>query len=216
MAFAFASGDYIGVGGVAGNASTIFALAFWFRTTQAGSTIGLSSKHDPFISSGNGFTGVVNGVANKAGIAAKNAGGFVWSVNSSITVNDGAWHHYGVNFDLTTTANTNELFVDGVSQGTATASAVWTQTNVPLRFGGVHDSFWGRFVGDQAEGAAWSRRLTSAEMASLGKGFRPNRIARDALICYVPMVRSIVEAKGENIASISFGTSATTHPRIIG
>lgn len=62
------------------------------------------------------------------------------SIASSASVNDGAWH-FGVYTWTQSGGNTNiELFLDGASQGTATASANSPSSSQPLYFGSYQGS----------------------------------------------------------------------------
>ena len=214
MARAFASGDEIDIPN-SGGVNTTAALAFWFKTTQTGLTA-LATKNDGLFSSRNGFTVVTNGVANKLGVAMiRAAGEFMWSLNSSATANDGAWHHAAFNFDYTTASNGNQFWMDGTSVGTATSVGSLSTVSTSIRLGDAVDGAWGNFVGDMAEVAVWSRKLLADEVAALAKGFRPTRIAPAALDGYAPMVRELIDPTYGALTPVS-GTTASGHPRIIG
>jgi hypothetical protein len=72
----------------------------------------------------------------------------------------------------------------------------------------------GYFNGQLCECAVWSAALTDAEIASLGKGFKPYRIRPQSLVFYAPLIRNVSDMRGG--VSITNNGSATVanHPRV--
>lgn len=71
------------------------------------------------------------------------------------------------------------------------------------------------FTGDLAECAVWSVALTDAEIASLGKGFKPYRIRPQSLVFYAPLIRNIQDTKGGLTITNNNSATVAAHPRVI-
>lgn len=82
---------------------------------------------------------------------------------SSSAINDGSWHHVVGVRDRS--ANTIELFIDGVSQGTVSTSGDPVKNgSTPAYIGSLAGDNW---IGSIDEVAYWSRALTSTEVEEL-------------------------------------------------
>jgi hypothetical protein len=95
-----------------------FTFAGWLRTTRAGATV-LSQRHSREPAPVIDITvedGRLCGLVRQDGFE----GGQPGRVASAAPVNDGAWHHFALTRQG---AGQVELFVDGVSQGTASGAA---------------------------------------------------------------------------------------------
>jgi len=116
-----------------------FTIEFWIKTTQIGGTttfwqngFGLvdaednSAPNDYGVSLGNGKI--------VAGIGDGNPTPEDFAIASTISVNDGAWHHVAV----TRSGNFMEIFIDGTFNVSGSATDVLVPVgNVPLTFGSL-------------------------------------------------------------------------------
>lgn len=69
--------------------------------------------------------------------------------------------------------------------------------------------------GEAAEYAYWNTALSADEMASLGKGFRPDRIRPQALQFYAPCVRGLQDVRGGRTLVKQAGSDVVSdHPRV--
>ncbi len=130
------------------------------------------------------------------------------------------WMHLAMVFDGSGVGNAGrlKLYVDGVAQ---TLGYVQTcQATIPssanlsdFRIGrDVNNSLYSN--GAHAEVGAWTAALSPSEVAALAKGFPPHRVRLANLAAYLPLIRDVVDLKGN--AWTTTGTSVTTHPRRIG
>jgi len=141
-------------------------VAFWMKTSDASTfQIMLANLGD-----GNteyGFTTYTN---NNIGFEVTQASGTkVCSlVTTGVTVDDGSWHHYVFTWDGTTDADKVIVYVDGVSNNTATANNTETVTpTANLRLGANPVTGGNEFTGSLDEVGIWSRALTSTEVTRL-------------------------------------------------
>jgi hypothetical protein len=103
-------------------ASAPFTIEGWFKTTESYGPI-VSFRHDTNdgadIDICVGYDGAVSSAGKLMGLVRQDSGSSGYARITGPTVNDGNWHY----FVLTRNAgNTIELFCDGVSQGTNSAS----------------------------------------------------------------------------------------------
>jgi hypothetical protein len=131
------------------------------------------------------------------------------TINGTTQVfNDTNWHH----ICLVRSGTTLTLYVDATSEGTDTldwASGTWAYQ---LGLGG--QGIGGGWNGDACEFSKWDRALSTAEIASLNKGFSalfyPN-----SLVSYIPGVRDFVPDFVSGDAVTNSSSSVTDHPPII-
>lgn len=71
------------------------------------------------------------------------------------------------------------------------------------------------FTGSVAELSLWNTVLTSSEIESLAKGFRPSRIRPSGLSFYTPFIRETHELRNGVSITNANGSFVRTHPRII-
>lgn len=215
MALNFAGGTNAVNWGGSGWNFTPGAFAFWMKTTQV--TVNACIGSIWTNTSRNGFGFLINNTLNKITVQGyTNTSTTGVNFTSTISVNDGNWHHIGFNFN-TANGGANALFIDGASHITGNATATWTiaSNGVPLCFGDNTDSFWPSYVGDIAEAAAWRRQLDAAEMAALAQGFSPARIANASLTFHAPLVRS-AHNRWDGFINGPTGATVSDHPKLIG
>lgn len=126
-------------------------------------------------------------------------------------ISDTNWHHYAV----TRSGNDWVLYIDGVSDGTATVAAT-QETGAELTFGDtiVTATGAGDMAGDQAEWSAWDAALTAAEVASLAKRSQAIQVRPTSLVFYAPMMgrqNPDIDIVGGNLGSIQ-GMANAVHP----
>lgn len=109
----------------------------------------------------------------------------------------------------------SEVFLNGVSDDTGPAGATGATTLDRTTIGVLHvgGSEANYFNGQLAEIGVWNVQLTAAEIAALAAGFSPMMIRPSALVLYAPLVRDILDRKGN--AFTASGTTVVAHPRII-
>lgn len=70
------------------------------------------------------------------------------------------------------------------------------------------------FTGITAECAIWNVVLTSAEIASLAKGFSPRRIRPQSRVFYAPLIRNIQDLQKALALTPVNGPTVAAHPRV--
>lgn len=215
MARDLASGDYAGITNNARMTNTVGAVAYWLKTTIATAFTGVIARAENTVSGG-GITMYLNhtGFPGQIIMLAKDLGGGARiTAGGAAVVNDGNWHHICWNFQVANGA-ANDLYIDGVADGTANSSAAWSFGANDFRAGRVTDTFFAAFVGTLAEVAWFNVRLTAAEIASMAKGISPRHIRPGSLVFHLPLVRAIDNPT--ELAPINSGGSVSDHPRRIG
>ena len=204
------------------DADDLGAVAFWMKTTQTTTIVGVAAAWTS--GSRNGWGILLNNVANKITVQGYGTSN-VLNIASTTSVNDGNWHHIVFNKNAAN-GGANEIYVDGVQEVTANASGQFSQLGVgnSCYIGDNIDTFWNSYNGLIAEFAQWYyRKLTADEIVSLAKGFPPHLVARDALKHYAPFVRSDQHRWG-SVSGLSApfiwnsttGTTFADHPRVFG
>jgi hypothetical protein len=147
--YIFASSEIVG--------DTTFSASAWFKTTDTqGGVLLLNSENN----TGKGIGFAIHG--GSSGKIAIIMDGVAWGSDSSLSYNDGAWHHAV----MTRNGNTFNLYIDGGS------SVVSTITNA----GGIYGSY--NYIGSRSDSAAfidgtideigiWSRIITTTEIAEI-------------------------------------------------
>jgi hypothetical protein len=105
-------------------------------------------------------------------------------------------------------------YINGGNRGndtTANPTATLNTVGIGARF---NSSFGVFFQGDIAEAAIWNVDLTDAEIASLGKGFKPLRIRPQSLRFYAPIVRNIQDLRGAITLTNNGSATVANHPRV--
>lgn len=160
--------EYVTMGDVLGFERTdAFSISCWFKSTDiAGSFV---SKRDTVL----GFnTGYSLGLASSAiNLTLESSGSNRISVSTTLTFNDGAWHHVLVTYDGTSSASGVAIWVDGslasVSVGSDTLSAsILTSSNFNL---GTNNDGTGAafYAGNLDDVAVFDKELSSTEVASV-------------------------------------------------
>lgn len=182
------SGAYVDLGN--SNAATLLdaitagSISLWvyFDNTSVEQEI-----WDARVSGANEFelTEFYDNPARKLRWSVATPGGTTQIVHAS-DLSGSAWHNLVCTWDET--ANTVEMFVDGV---TSTGPQAWAgargtgNTYVSYQIGAVGGGALMR--GRVAQYGLWSVALTAAEAASLSKGFTPLQVRRTSLLTYMPM-----------------------------
>lgn len=150
-------------------------------------------------------------------ISAQSSDGAAQSSSSTTgTLSNNTWHHAcGVIASITSRTS----YLDGTAGTEDTNSRdtnTFNQTTIGVTGGTTQIVPWN---GEIAEVGVWNVALTTAEIASLAKGFVPTCIRRASLVSYYPMVRDTTSAKDivTTATNLTFaGTVAVAdHPRVI-
>jgi len=145
-----------------------------------------------------------------------------WSNSSGLSLSDGAW-----NFVAGTVDSIDNDSYQGLSGGTTlnsyNISGTFTAKTPALWAIGKDYGYSSRdYVGDMAELAIWTAKLTVAELGSLQLGYSPLFIRPSSLAFYCPMIsqptgqttfQDIVG--GIQVSSASLEGDSAAHPRII-
>lgn len=78
-------------------------------------------------------------------------------------------------------------------------------------FSATTDTFLNGFSCDCA---IWDAELTSAEMVSLSKGFKPSRVRPQSLVFYSPLVRELQDIVGGLTLTNTNSATVANHPRV--
>lgn len=139
--------------------------------------------------------------------------GNVNAVANGSIVSAGQWSHFAGVFasGSSRTAYTNGIA--GTEQTTTVASIAPTFTSIGAFFPGNTTPVQ-FFNGRIAEVGFWNVALTSAEIASLAKGFTCNQVRPQSLVFYAPLVNLLRdEADAKTIAN-NGGATVANHPRV--
>jgi hypothetical protein len=137
-----------------------------------------------------------------------------WLINAG-TISTGTWAHYALTYDAGDVANDPVWYRNGASVGIfelATPSGAVT-TNTDVYTWGNRGAADRIFNADLAEMAIWDAILTAAEIASLARGWRADRIRPATLVSYIDAIRDVRDKAG---APTVTGTAVREHPIFIG
>lgn len=117
---------------------------------------------------------------------------------------------------FTSTAGSNQLFINGSQVATASFSVGQYESPVFTIGGFLYSGSSAQsFNGTIAEAGIWNVALTDAEIASLAAGFTPGQVRPQSLTFYAPLLRDLIDVRGgRTITNINSATVAT-HPRVI-
>lgn len=130
----------------------------------------------------------------------------------STTMSTGTWYAL-TGRKSGTGAGSGKVYLNGVEDGSVTASTTILNASSPLRFGA--DSFGNLLDGSVAEVAIWDIALTPDEIAALGKGVSPLLIQPQNLKGYWPLYGAGSPepdlSGNRNNATITGSVSAANH-----
>jgi hypothetical protein len=69
-------------------------------------------------------------------------------------------------------------------------------------------------MGQIAEVGIWNVALTAAEIASLAKGMTCDKIRPQSLVYYAPLVRNLIDQKGDLTITNNNGATVANHTRV--
>lgn len=133
------------------------------------------------------------------------------ATKSGLTTN--TWFHAGAVFG---SATSRVAWLNG-AKGTADTTSR-TPSGINRAVIGIQNNASATikpFLGQIAEAAWWNVALDDAEMASLAAGFPPMLIRPQSLIAYLPLVRDLIDLKG-NAFAIQGSLTVADHCRIYG
>lgn len=211
MALHFSGTDYISSPTAAG------AVSLWMRTTQAtGGPVEICGKHNATSGSYQGWGLTLTPTTGRLGLFGTFGASTAFSIAGTKVVNDGLWHHVGVNLWFASGANRQNVYVDGVLDMQGASAGVWGGTSQPLRVGKSNDPFWVGFIGDIAEFATWSGpgllgTFNADQFKALSLGFRPPSVCLFETRCYMPLVANVNDLWGRDGNSTLTGGSFVNH-----
>lgn len=177
MAFSFASGDFVtipyeGTVWPSFNVTPVWTVVYWMRTTSGTSNESTYSRSQS--NSSFGYNMFFNNTANKLSTQFNGGAGQVGIMTGTKTINDGNWHHVAL-VSNGASGTLQSQYVDGVLDASTTTGGAFNSSaaNTDGRLGKALDPFWGNYVGDLAEFAAWPFALTADEIAYLASGGLP-------------------------------------------
>lgn len=150
--------------------------------------------------------------ANQASAEAATGAG-IWNGASSTSVVAG-WNFVA---GVWTSSTSRSAFVNGGGKGTGTNSATPSSIN-RLTVGSQDNAGSGQPTasGDRiAEVGVWNVALSDDEIAALGKGISPLLVRPQNLVAYLPLIRGLVDPKGNAFAVVG-SLSAADHTTIYG
>lgn len=128
----------------------------------------------------------------------------------------GVWMHAAATF---TGSTSRSAYINGSSKGTNTQAVSFSGSPTLIRIGSLAynapTGIQAPFNGLIAESAIWDTNLTDTEIASLAAGFTPDKIRPQSLQFYAPLVRNIVDVRGNRSIANNNGATVAQHPRVI-
>ncbi len=122
---------------------------------------------------------------------------------------DNTWYHLA--FVCNPGGATQKVYLDGaeIFSDTQSTAISYPSANSTIGGNGVFDLLSGNI----AELAVWGAALTADEVVSLAKAFSPALIRPASLLMYAPLVRDIVDIKGNTLANVS--STVSDHIRVL-
>ncbi len=124
------------------------------------------------------------------------------------------WTNVVFTYDGSSAAAGVKIYINGTASAKTTPrdtlSASVLNSITPTIGSRNASSSW--FNGRIAEAGIWNVELTADECRALGKSVSPTLVRPQSLQSYVPMVREIIDAKGNALTGTS--TTVANHPRV--
>ncbi|MFF8280422.1 LamG-like jellyroll fold domain-containing protein [Streptomyces lateritius] len=199
--------SYVEMPSAPGATPSYTSVSLWFKTTVAGGVLFYYgdkplSDPNPVANTTKNTPAVYVGMDGKLRGCLAMSPGCMSTITSAATVTDGQWH----NAVLTGVANSQTLYLDGVSQGSLSGTINdWVQPYISLG-AGVNTNGWpsmdpndklGHFEGQMAEVAIFSEPLTPAVI-----GAQYQAAKRSA-----GLLNKITTPNGKTQASVVYGTT---------
>ncbi|MFE6851736.1 LamG-like jellyroll fold domain-containing protein [Streptomyces sp. NPDC057674] len=199
--------SYVEMPSAPGATPSYTSVSLWFKTTQAGGVLFYYgdkplSDPNPVANTTKNTPAVYVGMDGKLRGCLAMSPGCMSTITSTATVTDGQWH----SAVLTGMANTQTLYLDGVSQGSLAGTINdWVQPYVTLG-AGVNTDGWpsmntndklGHFAGQMAEVAIFSEPLTASVISTQYQAAKRS----------AGLLQSITTPGGKTQASVVYGTT---------
>jgi len=136
-------------------------IAFWVKT--AGTSGAGGGSHSAMLVDHRNGGGTV-WTQFPAGTIFKQTNGGIAATSGSI--GDDNWHHLAFTFDRNA-SGTQQVFIDGALDSTATPAGAWSWNNQPIYIGRSWDAFWYRYNGLMDDFRLYDRKLSDVEIASI-------------------------------------------------
>lgn len=160
--------------------------AFWIKYTSTTANLMPMSRLTSGSRQGAGITINNGGTGNMQAFFYDTTTQRLALAATGLSLNNGNWRHIAFAWDRTLDANAQKLYVDGALVAQGTASGSWIMGQNVVRMGKAIDGFWGNLVGDMADIAIWSAKLTADEIARLAGRMSPGHIRPRSLELFVP------------------------------
>lgn len=143
--------------------STAGTWAGWVKTSQ-----GTSSYYIVMVrASGTSLSGITmfqDITTGKLRAQIKDGSGTVLDLTGGSAINDGAWHHFALTFNGTSTAS---LYVDGKLANSGTPSGSWSFGANSLRFADANDPFWSFWTGQLDDMRVYNYPMSASQVKTL-------------------------------------------------
>lgn len=212
--FAAASSQYLSVADTASlDITDAITLAAWVKSSGSYATRGIISKFETGTNQ-RSYALYINASGQLLTSFAQSGTSAFVRTDTGSTVLGTNWRHVAGTFVPSTSVT---LYVDGVAEsatnnGVAVPSAMFSGT-APLWIGAAATT---SFVWDGliAEAAIYSAALSTAQIASLAKGFTPPQVSSQNLVFYAPLVRDLIDIKGGLTITNNNTATVANHPRV--
>lgn len=138
---------------------------------------------------------------------------------NSVPIASTTWVHLAVTWDGTLSTGASSLYRNGTVESTyatntAGSGSVTSDAAGDFAVGNRSSGTFDRGLdGRLAELAVWNVALTADEIASLAKGFRPQRVRPQSLVFCIPLIRTNQEIRNATSGTTT-GTTVADHPRV--
>lgn len=139
---------------------------------------------------------------------------------NTVPVSSSAWIHLAATWDGALNVSGSVMYRNGTAEASYVQSDAGT---APIASDAAGDFAIGNrssgtfdrgLDGRLAELAVWNAALTPAEIASLAKGFRPQRVRPQSLVFCVPLLRTNQDIKNATSGTTTGATGGSAHPRV--
>jgi hypothetical protein len=190
-------------------------LACFARTSITGVSQRLLGLHNSASASNRNYLRLGITAANEVVAVAADASG-TSDAASVATISANTWHHFCAVFGSTTSRS---VYLDGANKVTDSANRpAPTGVNrvavgVDFVSGSAGNPLAPSGTGLIAEVGIWNVALSDEDVAALAKGIPPIMIRPQNLVAYLPLIRDLIDLKG-NAFAITGSLTAADHPRM--
>lgn len=139
---------------------------------------------------------------------------------NSVPIASTTWVHLAATWNGTLTTGGSVLYKNGTAESSyvlnvAGSGSITSDAAGDFAIGNRSSGTFDRGLdGRLAELAVWNVALSADEIASLAKGFKPNRIRPQNLVFVVPLLRSNQDIRNATTGTTTGATGGSDHPRV--